>query len=182
MTTDSPATTASPSIEELQAAHASLSGFIEHLDEQDRDILAHCFAARDKLTEPCMGDYVLFPTGELERFSNDQRAGLQTSPSGSFYLSRSGYGSLSCGALNPSTPRDALRCTDIRLPGKFWFFHHSVAGPGRGVYFEIPCRVFTTSASYTGFLGTTFSCSHIQAMKEQLRTLMPAASPGKAQP
>lgn len=42
------------STKELREAHATLSGLIEHLDARDQDILARCFAARQKLTEPCM--------------------------------------------------------------------------------------------------------------------------------
>lgn len=168
MTITTTSTSSLVSAEELREAHATLSGFIEHLDARDQDILARCFAARQKLIEPCMGDFVLFPTGELERFSNNWGDRLQTSPSGGFYLDRSGHGSLSCGALNPSTPKDQLKRIDASLPGDFWFFHHDIAGAGRGVYFQIPCRVFITTAQYTGFLGRTFACPRILALREEL--------------
>lgn len=180
MTTTTTSISSLVSTEELREAHATLSGFIEHLDARDQDILARCFAARQKLTEPCMGDFVLFPTGELERFSNNWGDRLQTSPRGGFYLDRSGHGSLSCGALNPSTPKDLLMRTDARLPGDFWFFHNDIAGAGRGVYFKIPCRVFITTAQYTGFLGRTLACPSLLALTEELRRSVATTSPPEA--
>jgi len=124
----------------------------EYLDEIDRAILKKIMVLRQNIQRPRCGDFLRFPTGELERLSHDWGDGYQTSPSGSFYLSPSGNGSFS-GGLNPSTPYDKFELTSEILPGKFWFFHHGFPGAGRGVYFSIPCRVYRTTAPYTGFLG-----------------------------
>ena len=145
------------------------------LDARDQEILAEIFNRRSAFTIPCIGDYVVFPTGQLERFSSDYSDRIQTSPSGSFYLTSGGFGSLGSGALNPSIPRSTITPTDATLPGTFWFFHHGIGGAGRGVYFDIPCRVFKTSAKYEGFLSKDFACPRIAALAEQVRELvMPA--------
>ena len=145
------------------------------LDARDQEILAKIFERRAAFTFPCMGDYVVFPGGQLERFSSDYSDRILTSPSGSFYLTSSGFGSLGSGGLNPSIPRSTITPTDATLPGTFWFFHHGIGGAGRGVYFDIPCRVFKTSAKYEGFLSKDFACPRIAALAEQVRELvMPA--------
>ena len=145
------------------------------LDARDQEILAEIFERRAAFTLPGMGDYVVFPGGQLERFSSDYSDRIQTSPSGSFYLTSSGFGSLGSGGLNPSIPRSTITPTDATLPGTFWFFHHGIGGAGRGVYFDIPCRVFKTSAKYEGFLSKDFACPRIAALAEQVRELvMPA--------
>lgn len=145
------------------------------LDARDQEILAEIFERRAAFTLPCMGDYVVFPGGQLERFSSDYSDRIQTSPSGSFYLTSSGFGSLGSGGLNPSIPRSTITPTDATLPGTFWFFHHGIGGAGRGVYFDIPCRVYKTSAKYEGFLSKVFACPRIAALAEQVRELvMPA--------
>lgn len=138
------------------------------LDRRDQEILAECMKAREAIAGPRMGDYVLFPTGELERFSHNWGDELQTSPSGSFFLHASGEGGFS-GGLNPSTPANKLSLMISKtLPGTFWFFHHGFAGAGRGVYFEIPCRVYTTTAEYGGFLGKDFISERTAGLKRML--------------
>lgn len=134
------------------------------LDEIDKAILQDRITARARINGPAVGDYILFPTGELERFSHDWVDGLQTSPGGSFYLFNTGSASFS-GGLNPSTPRDAMQLTDTKLPGEFWFFHHDRAGAGRGVYFTIECRLFKTTANYDGFLGHDWVSPRITELK-----------------
>ncbi|WP_313315493.1 hypothetical protein [Pulveribacter sp.] len=138
------------------------------LDAKDQALLAGAVAARDLQPGPRIGDYVLFATGQLERFSHDWDDALQTSPGGSFYLSSLGEGSLSCGALNPPTPKSRLQLSEASLPGAFWFFHHGLAGAGRGMHFEIACRVFKTDAPYTGFLSKDFQSSRIEELKTHL--------------
>ena len=142
------------------------------LDARDQEILAEIFERRAAFTLPCMGDYVVFPGGQLERFSSDYSDRIKTSPSGSFYLTSSGFGSLGSGGLNPSIPRSTITPTDATLPGTFWFFHHGIGGAGRGVYFDIPCRVYKTSAKYEGFLSKVFACPRIAALAEQVRELV----------
>jgi len=148
---------------------------MNQLDHIDQEIMNAAVALRDQLTGPRMGDFVLFPTGQLERFSHDWGAGIQTSPGGSFHLSRNGHGSLSCGGLNPCIPADSLAIAPAVLPGQFWFFHRGVPGAGRAVYCEAPCRVFTTNAPYQGFLGSDFQSALLQQLKDQLRHLAVSA-------
>jgi len=137
-------------------------------DEKDDAIRAERLAEREKLGDrPNIGDYVLFPTGELERFSHDWGDGLQTAPGGSFHLQRSGQAEFG-GGLNPITPLDQLALTDKRLPGSYWFFHHGQIGAERAVYFTMPCRVFSTTAKYEGYLGKDFQSSDIPALKALL--------------
>jgi len=139
------------------------------LDAIDQEIIRKLIITRDQIGKPRIGDYVRFPTGQLERFSHDWGDGLQTSAGGSFFLCTNGGASFS-GGLNPCTPADKLKLTNATLPGSFWIFHHDIAGAGRGVYFKIPCRVFITTAAYDGFLGKDF-CSHeIDALKKQLES------------
>lgn len=137
------------------------------LDEKDTEILKEIMIVREQIVLPRIGDYVLFPTGELERFSYYGGDGLQTSPGGSFYLFRNGQASFS-GGLNPTTPLDKLTLTDKSLMGTYWFFHHGLAGADRGVYFDISCRVYTTTAEYKGFLSDTFKSPKIEELKISL--------------
>lgn len=123
-------------------------------DAIDQEILDKRLAARELIDRPRTGDFVRFPTGEIERFSHDWEDAFQTSPihAGSFYLHDHGQGSFS-GSLNPAIPADSLSLTDEKKDGEFWFFHHGHAGAGRGVRFSIPCRVYETTAKYEGYLS-----------------------------
>lgn len=137
------------------------------LDEIDEQIKLARSVARNRNKRPRIGDYVRFPTGQLERLSHDWGDGFQTSPSGSIFLHANGQGEFS-GGLNPSTPLDKMKLTNVHLPGSFWFFHHDSAGAGRGVYFNISCRVYLTTAEYTGYLGKDFQSAELLALKKQL--------------
>lgn len=140
-----------------------------NLDPIDQTYLDKASALRLQIKGLAIGDYVLFPTGELERFSHDWGDDIQTSPGGSFYLLEDGRGSLSAGGLNPTIPASSVeQIPGVTLMGRFWFFHHAIAGAGRGVYVDCVCRVFTTSASYRGFLGKSFQNSQIEDLKAQL--------------
>ncbi|MEB0032890.1 hypothetical protein QN372_19250 [Undibacterium sp. RTI2.1] len=140
-------------------------------DEKDELIKQAYFAARSQIVKPLVGDYILFPTGELERFSHEHENSLQTSPSGSFYLGAAGLASFS-GGLNPGTPLVAITRTGMKLPGTFWFFHHGESGAHRGVNFELSCRVFITTAPYEGYLGEQFQNKGLQILKDQLKAEM----------
>jgi hypothetical protein len=129
------------------------------LDSIDATTLENIKIEREKITTPRIGDYVRFQSGEIERFSHDWTDSLQTAPGGSFFLYGSGNASFS-GGLNPAIPADSLTLTDEAMEGTFWFFHHGRAGAGRGVYFKIPCRIYTTTAKYDGFLSDLFKCSY----------------------
>lgn len=122
-------------------------------DEIDQAHIETCVAARDAILRPRVGDFVRFPTGEVERFSHDWEEDFQTSPlwAGSFYLSGCGNASFS-GSLHPAIPLSSLTLTEESRDGKFWFFHHNRTGGGRGVTFSTPCRVYATTAQYKGYL------------------------------
>lgn len=122
-------------------------------DATDRVQLDKLMIAREQIARPRVGDYVRFATGELERISHDWGDGLQTSPvwAGSYYLCSNGNASFS-GGLNPLIPFETLTITEKSESGDFWFFHHNIAGAGRGVWFSCPCRVYVTTAEYQGFL------------------------------
>ena len=137
------------------------------LDEKDQELLDARIKSRDSIDGPRIGDYILFPTGEIERLSYDWGDGMQTAPGGSFYLHK--QASFSSGGLNPITPKAQMKETDAILPGDFWFFHHDQAGASRGVYFEAPCRVFLTDAMYNGFLGKDFQSEQVP---ERIKKLM----------
>lgn len=124
----------------------------EALSPIDQDLVRQRQSLRDSQPGPRLGDYVLFPTGQLERVCLQlahQRA-LQTAPSASFYLYRSGTADAS-GTFHPAIPEDSLERLPAELEGEFWLFHEDQVGAGRGVTFSLPCRVFTTSAVYCGF-------------------------------
>ncbi len=63
-------------------------------DAIDQAILDKRLGARELIDRPRTGDFVRFPTGEIERFSHDWGDALQTSPirAGSFYLHDHGQG------------------------------------------------------------------------------------------
>ncbi|ADV02159.1 MULTISPECIES: hypothetical protein [Comamonadaceae] len=141
-----------------------------HLDSIDQEMLRISIEMRDTLEGPRMGDFVLFPNGELERFSYDWGNDIQTSPGGSFFLGKAGHASLSCGGLHPPVSKQSLEITSAALPGAFWFFHHGTAGAGRGVECEAPCRVYKSSAAYQGYLGKDFR----SAVNDRLKALLHA--------
>lgn len=136
-------------------------------DAQDQAIVKQRQLHRARCKQPLIGDFVRFPTGEVERFSEHWGESLQTSPSGSFYLSESGEAQFG-GASHPATPLDQLDATENWLPGAFWIFHHNHRGPGRAVYFKIPCRLFLTSAPYSGYLGASWHGEDIRGIRVQL--------------
>ena len=98
------------------------------LDARDYELAQAAFTNRESIDKPRIGDYVSFATGELERLSHDWDDGFQTSPTGAFFLSASGRGSLSCGGLNPLV----LACIP---PPK-----HGASFPGRCAICAIPAR------------------------------------------
>ena len=126
---------------------------MKSLDAVDQAILKERMLGREQIAQPRIGDFIRFPSGEIERFSHYLDDSLQTSPikSGSVYLLGSGNGNFS-GGFNPAIPLDSLTLSNELMEGAFWFFHHGVTGPGRGVYFSIPCRVYVTTAIYKGFI------------------------------
>ena len=113
------------------------------IDQRDHDILNDRIIERDKFENPRVGDFVEFADGIVHRFSHDWGDTIQTSPNGSFYFHHHGVLSFS-GGLNPGIPAVGLIDTGEDRLGSAWFFHHEFAGADRGVYAEIPCRVYKT--------------------------------------
>lgn len=148
---------------------------MNQLDQIDQNYLEKAAQLRSQFQRPDMGDFVLFPTGELERFSHDWDVGIQTSPGGSFYLLSDGHAYLSCGGLNPLIPTSSIEeIPGVTLPGRFWFFHHAQPGAGRGVDVDCPCRVYKTSSPYEGFLGSDFRNPENEALKVQIQAQITA--------
>ena len=144
---------------------------MNQLDHIDQKYLDTASLLRSQISAPLMGDFVLFPTGELERFSHDMGDAIQTSPGGSFYLNADGRSSLSCGGLHPPIPTDSIEVIDgVTLQGRFWFFQHQQAGAGRGVYVDCACRVFMTSSPFDGFLGKDF----LNPLRDELKAFLEA--------
>jgi len=145
------------------------------LDHIDQSYLDKAAQLRSKFQRPDMGDFVLFPTGQLERFSHDWDVGIQTSPGGSYYLQANGHAYLSCGGLNPKIPTNSIEeLPGVTLQGRFWFFHHAQPGAGRGVYVDCACRVYKTSSPYAGFLGEGFQNPQVDALKAQIQAQIAA--------
>lgn len=141
------------------------------LDQVNQNLVAQRIQAREQIVGPRLGDYLLFPTGELERLGTKMGKGYQTTPSGSFFLWSDGDAQCS-GSYHPIVDAATLELTSVRLRGAFWFFDHDEVGPDRGVTFKIPCQVFTTSADYKGYLGKEFESSDIEALKKELADLI----------
>lgn len=139
------------------------------LDSIDAGILQEILIRREQIEKPRVGDYVLFETGQLERVSHDWDDRFQTSPSGtgSIFLYSNGHGSFS-GSLNPAIPSSSMTLLQVLHPGRYWFFHHGIAGAGRGVDFEIPCRVYKTTAGYSGFSGSEILSPHMAHRRTEL--------------
>lgn len=116
-------------------------------DDVDAEILAERERLFNQIDGPRVGDFLRTPEGFL-RFTHDWGDAIQTTvkPShpcngdASFYLGE-GHVSFS-GSLDPSISKMLLRDTGEKQYGSFWFFHHNMAGAGRGVSFRIPVRVF----------------------------------------
>jgi len=116
-------------------------------DDRDQGILDERRRNWNRHEGPRVGDFVLMPDGIARRFCHDWGDKIQITPtekSGSFYFGN-GFADYS-GALEPSIPKSELQQTDGKRNGRFWFFHHDHPQAHNGVYFTIPCRVY----SYAG--------------------------------
>ena len=117
-----------------------------NLDERNTAILERRSAMYDRRSGPRVGDYVIMPGGQRERFTYDWHDGtMQTGNGGSWYIGElaDGHAYVSfSGALNPSIAVSQLHDTGETAPGSFWFFDRDIWGAGRGVDVKIPCRVY----------------------------------------
>lgn len=122
------------------------------LDERDTAILAESITARDALPGFRDGDFIRFADGVQRRISyiwRDEHGvplSVQTSNGGSYYLSMSGYVSMSGSLFTGVKPETLTETNEVR-PGSVWFFHHNYRIGGGGVDTTIPCRVFTSSVN-----------------------------------
>lgn len=113
-----------------------------HLDDRNKAIAEQTRQAWEARTgRPRVGDFVLMPSGALERCAHAWDDGMQTTTGGSFHITRDGGASMS-GSLNGAQLWEYFQPTDEVKPGRFWFFSHNLAGAGRGVDFWLPCRVY----------------------------------------
>jgi hypothetical protein len=110
-------------------------------DEMDRGIALERISEWNKDDHPRIGDYVIMPDGTLERFSHKWNDGMQTSPSGAFYLGSGGYVSFS-GGLNPTISYNRLICTPNYEMGMFWIFHHNDYCADNDIGVQTYCRVY----------------------------------------
>lgn len=116
------------------------------LDSVDQGICADLYRLRQELVQqaqPLLGDVVVWPNGEIRRFSMLSDDIFQTCrvDAGSFFVYSNGHAQFS-GSLKPPVLKDFLVRTNEFQHGRFWFFSHNEAGPGRGVQCELPCRVW----------------------------------------
>lgn len=121
--------------------------FTEH--DEDPVILAARVVKFNQHHGPRVGDFLRVPprdprAPEYTRFTHDWGDVLQTggTATGAYFFCHSGNLSYS-GGLDPGIAVADLVATDERKEGRVWFFHRDVTGPGRGVNFNIECRVYT---------------------------------------
>jgi hypothetical protein len=110
--------------------------------EVNLSILAEREKQFNQVAGPRVGDYLLMPYGLYTRFTHAWDETIQTGGgSGSFFFG-SGYCSYSGGLDSGVSYTDLIETTETKK-GAIWFFDKNISGAGRGVYFEIPFRVFT---------------------------------------
>lgn len=104
---------------------------------------------------PIVGDVVRWIDGSLRRVCHrwsdsigpnregETFAEYQTSKTGrgSYFAFDSGHASYS-GTLEPPARGEFFVLTQDIVEQEFWFFSHGLAGAGRGVYCNLPCRVW----------------------------------------
>ena len=91
-----------------------------HLDARNAEIAARAQAARDNFTgRPRLGDFVIMPSGKVERCCAAWDDGMQTTEGGSWHVSTSGTCSFS-GGLNASQLWESFKPTEETRLGRFW--------------------------------------------------------------
>lgn len=108
----------------------------------------------NKRQGPRVGDYIELPKihpklGTITRITHDwgeldkvQTGGL----GGSYYFHRVGLLDYSGGLDSGVTHADILPDPIGTRDGRVWFFDEDISGAGRGVYFNVPMRVFALRA------------------------------------
>lgn len=131
-----------------EGTNAMRYGVQGELDERDEAIVAARVAELDAVEGPRVGDFVIFADDKVARVAHIWRVdpvSVQTSAGGSFYLG-DGHVSMS-GSLFTGVPGDTLTRTDEVRNGSVWIFHHDWHTAQGGVSFEIPFRVYRSTAS-----------------------------------
>jgi hypothetical protein len=89
-----------------------------------------------------VGDYLKLPYGLYTRFTYVWDDSVQTGGgAGSYYLGSAGYCSYS-GGLDSGVKKTDIIQTNETKKGYIWFFKDGISGGGRGIDFEVECRVF----------------------------------------
>lgn len=120
--------------------------FIDLKKPRNADLYKTHVDAFNEMRGPRVGDFCRMKDKTLRRFTYNWIDSLQVTAhpdSGyteSFYLGSCGADF--SGSLDPSIPIDNLDLTFKKLSGTFWIFDEGIPGPGRGVIFKIPCRVY----------------------------------------
>lgn len=113
---------------------------------KNHEMLAKRAELRDKIPGPRVGDVVRLQDGTFRRFTHDWDDSIQTTTrsenDGSYYLCCDGLASYS-GGLDPALKKENLKLEPDTMPLWFWFFSGGFAMAHNGVYFKLPCRIFT---------------------------------------
>lgn len=125
----------------LRSDEDAPSEYVMKQVRRDFELMQGRQAALDAHEGPRVGDFIIRTDGRAQRFSYDWGDGLQTADSGSFYMSRGGYGDFS-GALDPVIPRARIEATEETRAGAVWFFSQDYAGAARGVHCRLTFRVY----------------------------------------
>jgi hypothetical protein len=117
-------------------------------DARDVALVRTRVAHLDAQPGPRVGDVVRFADGIEERIAHLWRDGVETSGSGSFYLSD--FGCAYSGSSRRFVPLRALAATDGRRAGTVWLFHHDIPWAGNTVTATIEVRLFECASSVAG--------------------------------
>lgn len=99
--------------------------------------------------EPSCGDFVVFADDITRRISHvwtfdGKICDIQTSDGGSFYLQPSGLCDFS-GGLYRAVSYEHFTLSKQTSLGECWLFDRDLAGAGRGVYRQLPFKVWHVS-------------------------------------
>ena len=112
-----------------------------NLNSKDVELFKERAAKRVQITTMEEGDFLMFNDGTVKRVANVVCNRVQPCDSGSFYLNDSGTCTMS-GSLDSSIPQNIFEVTEEFKDGSCWLFSENRAGAGRGVYSQIPFRVW----------------------------------------
>lgn len=119
------------------------SKYTKMLVEKDLEILNRYQANFLEVAtdEPRNGDALILPTGETVYFCHTLENSVQTTPGGSYNLSKSGYLSYS-GGLDSGINKNDIYLTDELTTLQIWFSHGGYLCAGSAIYAIIKTRVW----------------------------------------